>query len=316
MPVLTLDRYVGTLWGGAIGDALGRPYEGSRPKGILPPLTEFLPWSGWTHGPKGTITDDTQLTMCVAECYRAQGALDPEDLARRLVQWLPHGRGKGRATVSAAKRLCDGTPWYLAGERSAGNGAAMRSAPVGLVRSLQSQLLRLEATLSAIPTHSAPMAIAGAVAMASAVAFLVARDLEAWGPEELVRHVQTAIDGLEPEALPERRDPTVRSTLRERLGVVLELLGEPPEDAAQRLYCGAYVLESVPLAFWAFLTHRDDPVGAIVTAARCGYDADTTACMAGTLGGPRREHVAFRRAWSRNLSTVTSCGLSPSHCMT
>lgn len=39
------------------------------------------------------------------------------------------------------------------------------------------------------------------------------------------------------------------------------------------------------MAFWAFLTHRGDPVAAMAAAAQCGYDADTTASMAGTLAG-------------------------------
>lgn len=63
---LDLDRYLGALWGGVLGDALGRPYEGTRPRVPLPFAAEFQPWPGWRSAPKGTITDDTHPTMCVA----------------------------------------------------------------------------------------------------------------------------------------------------------------------------------------------------------------------------------------------------------
>jgi hypothetical protein len=75
------------------------------------------------HHP-GSITDDTEQTILVAESLLDVGYLDPEDIARRLVLWLPHGTGKGTATVHAVERLGQGVPWYLAGEDSAGNGAA------------------------------------------------------------------------------------------------------------------------------------------------------------------------------------------------
>ena len=56
------DRLRGALIGGAIGDALGRANEG-RPTSEAPvrKVRDFQPWHGWQSGPKGTITDDTQM---------------------------------------------------------------------------------------------------------------------------------------------------------------------------------------------------------------------------------------------------------------
>src|SRR5436305_3362134 len=71
-------RYRGSLLAGAIGDALGRPAEGrsaddvARRFGLI---KEFQPWHGWTGGPAGTITDDTQLTMVVAASLIANRAV-------------------------------------------------------------------------------------------------------------------------------------------------------------------------------------------------------------------------------------------------
>ncbi|MCL1693981.1 MAG: ADP-ribosylglycohydrolase family protein, partial [Actinomycetia bacterium] len=58
------DRYRGAMLGTAIGDALGRPAEGLSPRNIreaFGELTDFRPWLGWTDGPTGTFTDDTEM---------------------------------------------------------------------------------------------------------------------------------------------------------------------------------------------------------------------------------------------------------------
>jgi len=283
-----LTRFVGALLGGAVGDALGRPVEGwssARIKERYGQLSEFERWPGWKEGPIGTVTDDTQLTMCVAECLIENGFLDPEDLARRFAKWLPHGRGKGKATTAAVRRLDAGVPWWEAGEDSAGNGAAMRAAPIGLLRWNAPRLLRTESILSALPTHRAAMGVAGAVAMAAATAFLVARGPQDWSVEEFIAVLQQSIVGLERGPSPERRDPSLRSTLHDRIGEIPRLLSQEPHEVFDRLYTGAYVLESLPAALYCFLRSPDDVEQMLVLAANAGHDTDTIGAMVGTLGG-------------------------------
>ena len=289
LDVPTQDRFVGTLLGGAIGDALGRPNEGSRSASFEDDhprhITDYRTWRGWTGGPMGTITDDTQLTMCVAACVVANGYLNPEDLARRFVEWLPTGRGKGVATTRAVTRLQAGVPWDEAGEDSAGNGAAMRAAPIGLLRWNDPERLRREAIRSALPTHRAPMAVAGAVAMAAATAWLLTRQANAWTPEDFIAAIQRAIAGIETTPQPERRDPSSLTTLHDRIGEVPGLLDRSPREALGYLYGGAFVLESLPSALYCFLRSPDDVEQTLLLAANAGYDTDTVAAMAGTLGG-------------------------------
>ena len=281
------SRFRAALLGGAMGDALGRPAEGSRTPHFGPawPITDYQRWPGYRSGRVGTITDDTQLTIVVAECLLANGWLDPEDLARRLIAWLPGGRGKGAATTQAVQRLTAGIPWYLAGEDSAGNGAAMRAAPIGLLRRANAGQLRAEAVLSALPTHRNPMGVAGAVAMAAATAWLLGCHPGKWTPSALVAAIQAAIVGLETEPQPERRPPGRLTTLHDRLGELPALLEQPPEQVLSYLYNGAYVLESVPAALYCFMRSPDNMEQSLLLAANAGYDADSVAAMAGTLGG-------------------------------
>ena len=83
------DRFVGSLLWGALGDALGRPAEGLSaiemddefgPEGV----TDLHAWHGWTSGPIGTFTDDTQLTIIVTESLIASG------------EFVDEGGGRGR----------------------------------------------------------------------------------------------------------------------------------------------------------------------------------------------------------------------------
>lgn len=281
------SRFRAALLGGAIGDALGRPAEGSKTPVFAPPwrYTDYLPWHGHQGGPIGTITDDTQLTIEVAECLMSNGWLDPSDLARRLVAWLPAGRGKGRATTTAVLALQGGTPWYLAGEDNAGNGAAMRAAPVGLLHFRDPIRLRAEATLSALPTHRAPTAVASAVAMAAATAWLVRQKSDAWEAGDLIAAIQSAIAGMEPFPLPTRSDPTRGVTLHDRIGEIPGLLDQPPSKVMSILFNGAFVLESLPAALYFFLRAPHDLEAVLLSAVNAAYDADTVAAMAGTLGG-------------------------------
>lgn len=107
-PETLRDRWRGALVGGAVGDALGRPAERLAPSAVrehFGELRDFVAWYGWRSGPTGTWTDDTQLTICVAESILAGGGrVDPTDLAERLVRWLPHGRGVGRTCRDAVER--------------------------------------------------------------------------------------------------------------------------------------------------------------------------------------------------------------------
>lgn len=107
------DTVAGAILGGAIGDILG----GIAERGSL------------------ALSDDTQLTLATCEAIIAAGEANPEAIADRMRKWFLAGRvsGIGSSTLKAMRDLAAGAHWALAGargERSAGNGAAMRIAPL------------------------------------------------------------------------------------------------------------------------------------------------------------------------------------------
>lgn len=295
------DRFRGALLGGAIGDALGRPFEGSRRPAEKPP-TFYLPNSRRDGRNEGTWTDDTQLTVLVGEALLAgEGRVEPADMTARLVAWLPAGRGVGRATRRSVENLESGLAWHLGGERSAGNGAAMRVAPLGLVHAARPEQLAVATALATVPTHADPTALVGALAMAWLTGRCAAAEPDDLDPEDLVLGLRAALAAVHDPPVEERRPGGTRVRLLDRMSEVPGLLHLTPRRALTQLYNGAFVLESLPAALWCFLARIDDPEAVIGVAAAGGFDADTVAAMAGTLAGALHGEDAWAERWTDAL---------------
>ena len=303
-----VDSARGAILGTAIGDALGRPAEGRHPAGLRgqeEAFRDFQPWGGHYSGPKGTITDDTQLTMCVAQSLlTTRGRIDPEDLARRFVDWLPNGRGTGHTCVTAVYRLQMGENWWTAGVASAGNGAAMRVAPIGIALGADTTLLCHDAALSALVTHADPMAVASAVGHAWLIAHLAGANASTLDPTSLVNELAAAIEVIDDPGAPEREwnqrpgKTSAAITLANRVREIPALLGKPIGEAFDYVYNGAFVLETLPAALWCFFSYRDDPEEGVINAVLRGHDADTVASMAAAYFGALHGVAAFPDRWT------------------
>lgn len=297
----------GAMVGTAVGDALGRPAEARDPasfRGREEDFRHYQRWSGYVGGPPGTFTDDTQMSICVAESLlSAGGRIDPHDLAQRFVAWLPEGRGKGQTCVDAVWRLQSGAAWWEAGQPSAGNGAAMRVAPIGIALGHDVNALCFDSALSAVVTHADPMAVAGAVGHAWLVARLAAVQPDTLDAASLLDELASAISVIDDPGYPERSWETrpgktsAAITLASRVREVADLLAWPTERAFSYLYNGAFVLETLPCALWCFLRDVNDPEEGVVTAVLGGRDADTVASMAAAYFGALHGVGAFPDRW-------------------
>ena len=304
----SVDSARGAILGTAIGDALGRPAEGRHPAGLRgqeEAFRDFQPWGGHYSGPKGTITDDTQLTMCVAQSLlTTRGRIDPEDLARRFVDWLPNGRGTGHTCVTAVYRLQMGENWWTAGVASAGNGAAMRVAPIGIALGADTTMMCHDAALSALVTHADPMAVASAVGHAWLIAHLAGANASTLDPTSLVNELAAAIEVIDDPGAPEREwnqrpgKTSAAITLANRVREIPALLGKPIGEAFDYVYNGAFVLETLPAALWCFFSYRDDPEEGVINAVLRGHDADTVASMAAAYFGALHGVAAFPDRWT------------------
>jgi ADP-ribosylglycohydrolase len=297
------DKFRGAMVGTAIGDALGRPAEGMSPNRIratFGELTDFHPWHGWREGPVGTFTDDTEMALCIAESFVELGRFDPVDVAERFRVWGYIGRGMGTATRAACRRLDEGMAWNQSGSASAGNGAAMRAAPLALIAPFDIDELRRISAESAIITHADPTAVASTVAVAFTVAYLLHTPVGTLDLDELLSGLDQALAGIADPELPERRVAGT-STLLSRIHEVFAMRSESIEDIFRLTQNGAFVMESLPAAFGAFISNVENPERATIDAVMGGYDSDTIGAMAGAFAGAYHGYRALPSRWTDDI---------------
>lgn len=264
------DRFVGCVLGVLVGDALGGFFEGFPADMIAEryptrqDLLSDLPEAPWHY------TDDTQMTIGVAEALVQDGEIIEDTLCQVFADnYAPHRRyGDGaRMVMDAIREGKDHQRWAheLFPGGSFGNGAAMRVAPIGLCFHNDLERLWEQARLSSLPTHVHPLGIEGAQLLALAVA-------------ECLREPELDADRLWMMLQERATQPEFRSKLEEAV------LADTPEAVAQ-LGSGISALESVLTAVACFLLAPDSFTDVITHAIFLGGDTDTIAAMAGALSG-------------------------------
>lgn len=193
------DRAAGVLLGTFVGDALGMPWEGWHGDDI----PEVLEMHDARLG-RGTYTDDTQMTIALAESLLRCDVVDEDDVARTFLAHADPARGYGTGTLRVLDSLRRGIPVSRAasdvfeGRGSLGNGAAMRVSPVAVRFYDDQALLSVQARRSARVTHMHPVGIDGAAVQAAAVAAALDDDdpLSAATAACATAHVRRALDDV------------------------------------------------------------------------------------------------------------------------
>ena len=84
------SRIRGSLYGGAIADALGGPVE-FHSRGSFPWVSSFR-YNDNFDLPPGTWTDDTSMTLCLAQSLvETRAAFSPLDQVQKYVDWFERG---------------------------------------------------------------------------------------------------------------------------------------------------------------------------------------------------------------------------------
>jgi poly(ADP-ribose) glycohydrolase ARH3 len=263
-------RFQGALLGLALGDALGAPYEG----GVL----ERLLWRlvGTTREGHMRWTDDTQMSLDLADSLIAVGAFDADDIARRFAAGYRWSRGYGPGAAKVLKRIARGEDWRRANravypEGSYGNGGAMRSPAIGLFLFKRPDELRDAVSLVSGITHAHPLAIEGAFLVATATAMALAGQ----GPGEIIgRLVQHG-----------RLEPYVG-----KLGIAQVWLASGDAPSARKVAAGLgnslAASDSCVTAIYIALRFLCQPFRDMQRfAVQVGGDVDTIGAMAGAIWG-------------------------------
>lgn len=156
------------LLGIAIGDAFGAGYE-MQPRWKILKHFSFSKYSRKNKSKLGHYTDDTQMSIAVAELILSRQELTAENFADAFVacyQRDPHS-GYSKKFGPILKSALDGKDLIAKiGGKSERNGAAMRSVPFGVFENLSDAVKYAE--INAKVTHNSPKGIASSVCVAAA----------------------------------------------------------------------------------------------------------------------------------------------------
>ncbi len=252
------DRLKGCLIAGAIGDALGHKYEG------IDHITDMDFEFDWR------ISDDTQLTVATTEVLYDAIEIEPEKVAERFLYWYNKGKlsGLGASTLKALRELQVGGHWAIVGrlgEFAAGNGAAMRIAPLAFKK----YATRLKIRDICSITHRNDEAYTGALAIYYAIKASILNNWE--GDDNLIDYII--------EKIPDTR-------VRDRLIEVNELKHLSIAEIGEKYKPTGYVVDSVPMAiFAAQKINQFDFKSLITSLIKIGGDTDTVCSMFGQIVG-------------------------------
>jgi ADP-ribosyl-[dinitrogen reductase] hydrolase len=287
---MNTDSILGCLLGTAVGDALGLPTEGlSRRRAehqVLRGLQHRLVFG------RGMLSDDTEHTLMLAASLRAhrndERALQ-RDFARQLRWWIAAlPAGVGLSTARAIGKLWLGFPANRSGVRSAGNGAAMRSAIVGVTFAYDVETRHRMALAACRVTHTDPRAEESALLVAEAAALAAKRLIT---PDVVIR-----------------LRPLITSTeMRERFADLERALSEQTSvpDYAAQIGCengvSGFAPNTVAVALFAWLRHRGDFEQALTETIRCGGDTDSVAAITGAICGAEVGEQGIPPAWINGI---------------
>jgi ADP-ribosylglycohydrolase len=325
-PPQILDKFLGCLLGGAVGDALGAPVEFISRADILrrfgpDGITGYAP----AYGGLGTITDDTQMTLFTAEglirgwvrgCFKGITTYAGVT-AHAYLRWLltqgvqPNGsvtsganergwlfeqkllhnrRAPGETCLSALKAMRTfGVP---ARNNSKGCGGVMRVAPAGLFAWRLGQLqatqtaFRLGTDLAAV-THGHPTgSLTGGVLAVLVLALTEGVPISA--------ALATSKQILRTQTGHEETLRAIESAEK------LAASDVPHDKAIGRLGQGWVAEEALAIAIYCAMVARDFEHGVVLAVNHDG-DSDSTGSITGNLLGARHGVNAIPARWLEPL---------------
>lgn len=320
---LLQERFVGTILGVAVGDALGAPIEGWSRNTIQSVLGTIRGYQLTMMG-KGVYTDETQLTIVLLKSLLNCRKFNPEDFGNQIGEWMRRSdegvepaRGVGRTISLAARKLYRGVPWDQSGEYSASNGAAVRIAPLALFHYDTEDIAEFMHNIedSAKPTHIESLAIQGAKVIALAHHLIIKEDrfffdrikfldeLIELASDHAPKFVGT-IDNLKKYIV---HKPVEQKVYNAPCSERAYGCGQNIDDTDDRysileeIGTGKYVLESVPAALFCFLNSPNKFEETVLTAVNAGGDTDSIAALAGSLSGTLNGATAIPMRWLMDL---------------
>lgn len=314
----TEDQIVGSFVGCAIGDALGMPVEGwprerikkhfGRITEMMDPVIlkdeegkllsedEFGKLHNWTRDfQKGDYTDDTILSLAIAQSIISRGLPDIHDIGyrhARVYQKYKSGfykGGFGGTTKKAMRALLAGVSPLKSGvPESLGTGPAMKMAPLGLwaaAQGIENSTMEYFARKIGEMTHLEPAAVQGGILHAAATKAAMNNSFAnhfICTMQYFCGNIREYEEKLDWIRYNHANIFTCESSFYERLGSSFK------------------VTDAYPLTLWYVVRYWDDPIKGLEELVSQGGDCDTTGAMYGAIVGARHGMIWPER-WTKDL---------------
>ena len=288
------ERILGSLFGFAIGDALGVPVKFITRNQLSDSPVKGMLGHGTHNQPPGTWSDDTSMTLCTILSLM-ENEFSPTDIMKRFSKWsekgfmAAHGEAFdiGNATSESIARFKAGTPsteWGCKSDWQNGNGSLMRILPLSLytLSEIESSALEKSFQCSAL-TH----AHIRAKLVCGYFTLLIRKLINGRSLEEAMDYANEEINAYVPDKE------------KAHLGSLLDksILNKDLKDISS----SGYVIHTMEASLYC-ITTSSSYEEAILKAVNLGDDTDTTACITGAIAGIifGKENIPVK--WIEHLS--------------
>lgn len=311
-----LNRAVGCLYGGAIGDAMGMPASFMTRKQIRDTygyIEDFLTpdrevQDVHTGLEAGEITDDTYESLIVANVLIENKGFNEEAFCRHMKNWAVENDMLNSDLIGPSTRrfltaLIEGKDPKEGSKFGDTNGSAMRAAPVGIYYWNEPAACVEAAAASSLPSHGSVPGVAAAAAVSAACAAGIRGGLT---PTQVMKEAIKGAEYGETVGF-DIPAPSVFKRILFAKELVEKMEGKPIVEVIDQLTgilgAGMKSYESVPLALGIFYAAKGDPAIGIPAAVNAGDDADTNGSICGAICGAYSGIQAIPEAWVRRIKT-------------
>jgi ADP-ribosylglycohydrolase len=312
------SKFLGAIFGAAIGDAMGKPTE------FIPSLDKL--YAKYPHGVRGfddfqdkwkigsdgqpyvPYTDDTQLSMIVLEIFTQarenQWNIEKtmSTLAQRFVNWRHDPTTMQRAPGGTCTSACDTLEkkilqkqtdqprwWSVGNLHSQGSGSVMRSYPLGLIFADNLKKAEKYAVLQSKLTHKHPAALAACAAMAVGIGMALKKD----NPKVIVKEMISVAKKYDLKTA----KMMIKAMEEAKNGSSpKKVLGEVDRKKYGPFY-GWRADEAIAGCVYLFMRNPKNPNNAILEGINTPGDSDTLGTLAGALTGTFNGINAIKADW-------------------
>lgn len=290
----TKDKIYGTIFGQAIGDALGLGTEFMSKKEVREKypdgLKEYSQIIRDYHRAKfqpGSWSDDTDMMLCIANAIIEDKGINLHTIARNFKQWVyaPETRGVGQTTlkvlsiaeyVEKPHQVAE-LIWRMTRTKNAANGSVMRTAIIGLKKENVAQTAEDVCKL----THFDPRCVGSCVIVSEIINHLI------WHDEQLSYSQIMTIGNKYDKSIAEYIDKAYYN------GIESLELDEPSSIG--------YTLKALGSALWC-LFHANDFEEGLLRVVNEGGDADTNAAVACAMLGAKFGYTSIPQKYTDGLT--------------